>query len=47
MTIKPANTQPTAVGTMVSMGSAGFPPASREQTSTEKKVEKLTFFQGG
>ena len=37
MTIKPANTQPTAVGTTVSTGSAGVPLLLEEQTSAEKQ----------
>ena len=41
MTIKPANTQPTAVGTMVSTGSAGFFPAFEEQTSAERQKHKI------
>ena len=41
MTIKPANTQPTAVGTMVSTGSAGFLPAFGEQTSAERQKHKI------
>lgn len=41
MTIKPANTQPTAVGTMVSTGLAGFPPAFGEQTSAERQRHKI------
>ena len=41
MTIKPANTQPTAVGTMVSTGLAGFPPAFGEQTSAERQKQKI------
>ena len=41
MTIKPANTQPTAVGTMVSTGPAGFLPAFGEQTSAERQKHKI------
>ena len=36
MTTSPANTQPTAVGTTVSMGSAGFWPLFAKQTSAVK-----------
>ena len=39
MTTKPANTQPTAVGTTVSTGSAGVPLLLEEQTSAEKQKE--------
>ena len=37
MMTKPANTQPTAVGTTVSTGLAGVPLLLEEQTSAEKQ----------
>ena len=39
ITINPANTQPTTVGTIVSTGSAGFLPGVGEQTSAKYKKE--------
>jgi len=38
MTTKPAKTQPTAVGTTVSTGSAGVPLLLEGQTSAEKQT---------
>ena len=39
ITINPANTQPTIVGTIVSTGSAGLLPGVGEQTSAKHKKE--------
>lgn len=40
ITTKPANTHPTAVGTIVSTGSACFPPLFAKQTSATKQRQE-------
>lgn len=46
ITTKPANTHPTAVGTIVSTGSACFPPLFAKQTSATKQRQENEVRQG-